>query len=189
MTKSRWKNHGSLSLPTLMLSFGAASGFFSQTIHAQDTTAVPPRTDSTLTVSTLTVSNTVPANATYWKHPQYGATVMMWECAEKGLCARVVALDPEDKRLREMAAKILEKDVRKVTAEDVMGFIGMEGQMELKKEGDKWKGRVYWPFKKKFYGLDVTQKDSTTLDVHGFLIRLPFIGRTVKLQQAKPPGI
>jgi uncharacterized protein (DUF2147 family) len=185
MTKKHLKKHSSLSLPMLTLSFCAATGLFARVLPAQDTaSAAVPRADSG-----QVLRDSVPAGATYWKHPQYGATVMMWECAEKGLCARVVALDTNDKKIRELAAIILAKDVKKITAEDVLGFVGMEGQLELKKQGDKWKGRVYWPFHKKFYGLDVTQKDANTLDVHGFMIRLPFIGRTVKMQPATPPSI
>lgn len=179
MTKKRMTSRAGRPLQTLTLCFAAATGIFSQTLPAQDSAAA----------TVVRMQDSVPPGATYWKHPQYGATVMMWECAEKGLCAKVVALDPEDKKIRELAAGILYKDVKKITAEDVQGFVGLEGQMELKKEGDKWKGRVYWPFHKKYYGIDVVQKDSTTLNVHGFLIRLPIIGRTVKLQPASPPGI
>lgn len=181
MKKSR-KHHGGLSAPMLMLSFAAATGLFSQVLQGQDTASATP-------VPAVSARlDTVPPGATYWKHPDYGAVVMMWECPGKGLCAKVVALDSNDKKIRELAAAILAKDVKKVTAEDVQGFVGMEGQLELTKQGDKWKGRVYWPFHKKYYGLDVAQKDSSTLSVHGFLIRLPILGRTVKLEAAKPPA-
>jgi uncharacterized protein (DUF2147 family) len=182
MDKSTGKKRTGLSLPMLTLSFCAATGLFSQAMFAQDSASAA--------VPVTAVKDTLPTGATYWKHPQYGATLMMWECPGKGLCARVVALDSSDKKVRELAAAILQKDVRKITGEDVQGFVGMEGQLELTKQGDKWRGRVYWPFHKKYYGLDVVQRDSTTLDVHGFLIRLPFLGRTVKLEAAaKPPSL
>lgn len=179
MNKRSITSRAARPLQTLTLCFAAATGIFSQTLPAQDSAAAV----------IVQMQDSVPPGATYWKHPQYGATVMMWECAEKGLCARVVALDSDDRKVRELAATILAKDVKKITAQDVQSFVGMEGRLELKKEGNKWKGRVYWPFHKKFYGLDVAQKDSTTLSVHGFMIRLPFIGRTVKLEPAKPPSI
>lgn len=175
------KRRTSFSLPTLMLSFGAATGLFGPRAQAQ---AVEPPPQGTAIEQTIETDATAPR--TYWKHPEYDAVMEVWESKEKGLRGRIVAINPADPKVREAVAKILKKSPKKTTHEDIMQFQGMEGDLTLHREGDKWTGSVYWSFKKKSYGLDVEEKKGK-LHVRGFFLSFPLFGASVDLTPASKP--
>jgi hypothetical protein len=170
------KRHSTFSLPYLMLSFGAALGAFGKAKAAEPAPVIPPSPPAM----------TEPGH-TFWKHPEYDAVVEVWTDPVTGLRGRVASLNPADKKIREKIGKILDKDERQVTDKDVLSFVGMEGDLHLHREGLKWTGSIYWPFKQKSYGVDVEQKGEHTLRVHGFLLWMPIIGRTADLKPAEPP--
>ncbi|MEZ0226847.1 MAG: hypothetical protein ACAH83_19985 [Alphaproteobacteria bacterium] len=175
--KTAYKRHSGFSLPLLMLSFGAATGLFSPKAEAQGTTNAPPPTPTR-----------VEPGHSFWKHPEYDAVLEVWVSPDSGLRGKVVSLNPADKKVRAVIAKILKKDEKKVSDADVLGFQGMEGDLSLKPDGEnKWTGSIYWPFKKKSYGVDVEQAGDK-LHVHGFLLKLPIIGRSVDLKPAAAPA-
>lgn len=161
-----------------MLSFGAAAGLFGPRAEAQEPeTGLPPPPTTTV----------VEAGHTFWKHPDYDAVVEIWTDPVKGLRGKIASLNPLDNKVREVVGKILKKDVKQVSDKDVMSFQGMEGNLSLHREGLKWTGTIYWPFKEKSYGVDVETPTDHTLHVRGYFIMLPFIGRSVDLQSAPPP--
>jgi uncharacterized protein (DUF2147 family) len=174
--KTDHRRHSGLSLPLLMLSFGAATGLFGAKAEGQDSTAAPPPAP----VRTET-------GHSFWKHPEYDAVLEVWVGPDSGLRGKVVSLNPADKKIRAVVAKILRKDEKKVSDADVLAFQGMEGDLRLKPDGEnKWTGSIYWPFKQKSYGVDVEQAEDK-LHVHGFLLKLPIIGKSVDLKPAAAP--
>lgn len=169
------RKHSGFSLPLLMLSFGAATGLFGPKAEAGDAKAPPPPTQ------------TQPGHS-FWKHPDYDAILEVWTSPDSGLRGKIASLNPADQKIRQIVAKILKKDEKKVSDKDVLGFQGMEGDLHLEKDGEnKWTGSIYWPFKKKSYGVDVEQA-SDKLHVHGFLLKLPILGKSVDLKPASAPA-
>ncbi len=133
-----------------------------------------------LTAGLLLAFNAHASN--FWKHPDYDATVETWPCEERGICGRVHNLNPEDKGVREVVGKILKKPEKKVTREEVLSFCGYEGEMSLKqKSADTWEGKVFWPFREKFYGVSIRQEDQNRAVVRGYFLWFPLLGRTEKL--------
>ncbi|TAL28712.1 MAG: DUF2147 domain-containing protein [Alphaproteobacteria bacterium] len=170
------KIHSGLSLPLLMLSFGAATGLFGGRAEAQDSTNAPPPTPT----------QTEPGHS-FWKHPEYDAVLEVWVSPASGLRGKLVSLNPADQKVKAVVAKILKKDEKKVSDADVLSFQGMEGDLRLKPDGEnKWTGSIYWPFRKKSYGVDVEQTNDN-LHVHGFLLKLPILGKSVDLKPAAAP--
>jgi hypothetical protein len=170
------KHHSGFSLPLLMLSFGVASGLFSQKVEAQDRT----------TLTTTTIPIPLPGHS-FWRHPDCDAVVEVWTDPKTGLRGKIVSLNPADEKIRKAVGKILKKDEEDVTAKDVLSFQGMEGDLHLHREGLKWTGSIYWPFKQKSYGVDVEQmKDA--LHVHGYLLLLPIFGKSVDLKPVGGPA-
>lgn len=178
------KRYSSLGLPTIMLSFGAATGAFDRAMAQEPPTPpLPPPNPVTLTQDTVTQ----PVR-TYWKHPEYDAVLEVWTDPEKGLRGRLASLNPDDPKIKLMVSRILEKKPEKVTQDDILGFVGMEGDLKLRKLGDNhWKGSMFWPFKGKSYGVEVKQEDDN-LYVRGFILKLPILGRSVDLKPSPPPA-
>lgn len=180
---SPFKRHTGFSLPSLMLSFGAATGLF-DTLHAAETNAPPPIPPDPVTQA---VEMPLRRDSTYWKHPEYGAVMEVWTDPEKGLRGRLVSLDATDEKVREVVGKILKKKTEKVTDDDINGFVGMEGDLTLQQLGENhWKGSIYWPYKQKSYGVEVKQEDGN-LHVRGFFLRFPILGKEVDLKPAAAP--
>jgi uncharacterized protein (DUF2147 family) len=175
MKTSGPKRYSAFSLPYLAFSFGAVAGLFGDALRAEEPLPAP---------ETPTMTET---GHTFWKHPDYDAVVEVWADATKGLRGRVASLNPADKKIREMVGKILKKEEKLVSDKDVLSFVGMEGDLHLHREGLKWTGSIYWPFKEKSYGVDVEQKGDT-LHVHGFFLWMPLLGKSAELTPAKPPG-
>lgn len=168
-------------MPTLLLSFGMASGLFSLNLEAQNKAAQAPAP----TPAPLTMSLT---GHSFWRHPDCDAVVEVWTDPMKGLRGKIVSLNPADEKIRKAVGKILKKDEDEVTAKDVLSFQGMEGDLHLHQEGLKWAGTIYWPFKQKSYGVEVEPvKDA--LHVHGYLLLLPILGKSVDLKPVRPPQI
>lgn len=174
------KRHTGFSLPSLMLAFSAVAGLFSSALPAAEASIAP------IPAETYTLEQQ--PEKTYWRHPQYDAVMEVWTDPVKGIRGKVVSLNADDLKVREAIGRILRKDVKKVTTEDVKSFVGMEGELSMRETSPgKWEGTVYWPYKKKFYGLDVEQKEGK-LKAHGFFINFPIFGRTVELVRAEKPA-
>lgn len=167
------KHHTGFSLPLLMLSFGAATGLFGPKVEAGEPSPV----------NTQTMAQT---GHTFWRHPDYDAVVEVWTDPLTGLRGRIASLNPADEKIRKVVGKILKKDEKDVTAKDVLSFEGMEGDLHLHREGLKWTGSIYWPYKDKSYGVDV-EPAQNVLHVHGFLLWLPIVGKSADLTAVAPP--
>ncbi len=130
---------------------------------------------------------TVPGHR-FWKHPDYDAVIEVWTDPVKGLRGRIASLNPADEKIRKVVGKILKKDVGQVSAKDVLSFVGLEGDLHLHPEGaNKWIGSIYWPFKNASYGVAV-EEAADKLHVRGFLLTLPFIGKSADLKPAAAPA-
>lgn len=177
-----FKRHSVWSLPSLFLSFGAATGLF-DTARANETNSVPlPENPVTETVEMPQEQRS------YWKHPDYDAVMEVWETKDRSLRGRIMSLNAEDKKIQEVIGKILKKKTAEVTKDDINGFVGMEGDLHLQKLGENhWKGSIYWPYKEKSYGVEV-ELDAGKLHVRGFFLMMPIIGRSVDLKPAAAPA-
>jgi uncharacterized protein (DUF2147 family) len=175
MKTDRPRRHSGLCLPLLALTFGAASGFLGGRAKAQEAPPLPP------------ASMTAPGH-TFWKHPDYDAVIEVWTEPVRGLRGKIASLNPNDEKIRKVVGKILKKEEDQVSAKDVLSFVGMEGDLNLHRDGaNKWTGSMYWPYKDKSYGVDVEQ-DAAKLHVRGFLLLLPFIGKSADLKPAAAPA-
>lgn len=170
------RKHTGLCLPALSLAFTGAGVKAADTIMTPQTGIEPAPTSGNTQYS-------------YWKHPEYNAVVRAWKCEERGVCGNLHYLDTQDQKVRDMVGRILQKQPGKVTDEDVLSFCGFEGDANLRPDGkNKWDGKIYWPFRKKSYGIALNEKSPDNLSVRGYLLMLPFLGMTVKLDNvASPP--
>lgn len=169
------RRHTGLCLPALSLAFTGAGAKAEEAALELETSAPPAPEAEDVQYS-------------YWKHPEYNAVVRAWKCEERGVCGNLHYIDTQDQKVRDMVGRVLQKKSSKVTDEDVLSFCGFVGDMNMKPDGEnKWNGKIYWPFRKKSYGIALHEKSSGDLSVRGYLLRLPFIGMTVKLDPVDNP--
>jgi hypothetical protein len=111
---------------------------------------------------------------TYWKHPDYDGVLDVWRCPERGICARVHAVNTQDERVRKAVAKTLKKDVKKVTDDDVLKNIcGYEAQFREMKEVEPghWAGKIWIVSRNTHFGVELKQaQDQEHLYLRGYVL-------------------
>jgi hypothetical protein len=162
-----------LTTGALALGFAVASA---RQVRAQ---SQPPQKDS---VTQTQVSNEQPGH-TYWTHPDYDGVLDVWNCPERGICAKVHAVNPQDERVRKAAAGTLKKNVKDVTDEDVMKqFCGYEAQFSEMKEAEPghWNGKIYIISRDSYFGVELKERpDGEHMNMRGYLLgflRYLFLG-------------
>ena len=153
-----------LTSGALVLGFAVAAA---RTARAQ---AMPPPRD---TAAQAMKSNALPGH-TYWTHPDYNGVLDIWNCPERGICAKVHAVNPQDERVRKAAAGTLKKKVQDVTDEDVMKqFCGYEAQFSEMKELEPghWDGKIFIVSRNAYYGVDLKESaDGEHMHMRGYLL-------------------
>lgn len=151
-----------LTTSTLALSFAAA-------------TARPARAQGTPqdTVNQTSVQNAQPGHS-YWTHPDYDGVLDVWNCPERGICAKVHSINADDPRVRKAAAKTLNKSPDSVTTAEVMKqFCGYEAQFgEMKQsEPGHWEGKIWIASRKSWFGVELKEDPSgEKLHLRGYLL-------------------
>jgi hypothetical protein len=151
-----------LTTGALALGFAAASA---RQIRAQEA----PKD----TVTQTMVTN-AQAGHTYWTHPDYDGVLDVWNCPERGICAKVHAVNPNDTRVRKAAAGTLKKNIKDVTDTDVMKqFCGYEAQFSEMKEQEPghWNGKIYIISRDAYFGVELKQRpDGEHMNMRGYLL-------------------
>lgn len=151
-----------LTSGALVLGFAVAAV---RSARAQDT----PKDTTAQTMK----SNAQPGH-TYWTHPDYDGVLDIWNCPERGICAKVYAVNPNDDRVRKAAAGTLKKKVKDVTDEDVMKqFCGYEAQFSEMKEEEPghWNGKIYIISRDAYYGVELkAAPDGEHMHMRGYLL-------------------
>jgi hypothetical protein len=178
----------------LVLGFAAAGQLTGANAKAED--APPP---APIQQPQATNAPAVIPGHTFWKHPDYDAIIEIWTDPVLGLRGKVASLNPDNPKIRSLAAKAYHmEDEKKLTRDQVLAFQGLEGDLHLHSAGDgKWTGTIYWPytrFKVKTFGVDVDQRNDQ-LHVHGYLlpwkilgVPMPQFGKSTDLKPSAPPS-
>lgn len=110
----------------------------------------------------------------YWKHPDYDGVLDVWNCPERGICAKVHAVNTQDARVRRAVAKTMKKDVKKITDDDVLKNIcGYEAQFSEMKQNEPghWEGKIWIASRKTFFGVELKEaQDHEHLYLRGYMI-------------------
>ena len=165
------KTSSLLTTGTLALGFAAASVRPARAQQAARDTV--NRTEVSDTVKQTTVTDSQPGH-TYWQHPDYDGVLAVWNCPERGICAKVHSINTQDDKVRQAAAKTLKKKAADVTDKDVLQqFCGYEAQFtEMKQvEPGIWDGKIWIASRNTFFGVSLKQDpDGEHLHLRGYLL-------------------
>lgn len=178
-----------LTTGALALGFTAAAA---RPVRAQE-----PSPDK---VKSASVADTQPGHS-YWQHPDYDGVLDVWNCPERGICAKVHSINVQDDKVRQAAARTLKKKPGEVTDKDVLQqFCGYEAQFsEMKQvEPGLWDGKIWIASRKTFFGVSLKQDaDGEQLHLRGYLLGFlhylflgdPFhvLGKTNNLNRVSNP--
>jgi hypothetical protein len=139
----------------LLLTFCLAAVRPARAQATRDTVTVATVKDSAAPAIVKTEASNAQPGHTYWKNHEYSAVMDLWECPERGICAKLHSFDPQEKKTRELAGKILKKDPAKLTDSDFEQICGYEAQLSemTKVDPRTWNGKIWIKQKNSFYGI------------------------------------
>jgi hypothetical protein len=154
-----------LTTSALAATFGIAT--------ARPLRAQQPESTAKDSVQQTVVPDSQPGH-TYWHHPDYDGVLDVWNCPQRGVCAKVHSINTQDKKVREAAAKTLKKKTDSVTDADVLKqFCGYEAQFsEMKQvEPGTWDGKIWIASRNTNFGVTLRQDpDGEHLNLRGYLL-------------------
>jgi len=111
-----------------------------------------------------------------WRDREHNAVIDVWECPERGLCARIHSVDANNAATRKLVADhLLHKPVAQVTANDVNRLCGRESTVQFNRSAaNVFDGNLHLTAQNINIGMHVEFRDAEHLRARVFL---PVFGR------------
>ena len=111
-----------------------------------------------------------------WRDREHNAVIDVWECPERGLCARIHSVDANNLATRRLVAdRLLHKPVEQVTASDVNKLCGRESAVQFNRSAaNAFDGNLHLHAQNFNIGMHVEFPDADHLCARIFL---PVFGR------------
>ncbi len=131
-----------------------------------------------------------PHPVSYWQLPGYDVVIRLQPCEEKGLCASVYDINPDDPATQEGVAQMIGlytrsgnrtrvPDTDRLSRDDMLSYCGYMAELDIRQtRSDRWEGRVYVPSRDRSFGVIIRDRGDGRLAVTGFLPRFPLIRMT-----------
>ena len=149
-----------------------------------------------LAASFNTAAAALSKEISYWRIPGHDAVFSATLCEERGICARVHYINPQDKTVREMFDKLKDKAESRsrsrssqvIEDADIMSLCGYQPNVTTEqKSPTHWYGSFIALITDRQYTVNFKEISDTKVEVRLSIPYVPFLGRTMQAERIDNP--